>query len=206
MRWIGFMAVAILGISTQSTADHLDLKWYTWEPRAIDVDRTEPVTLTAKVVDAPAAVQVNLAGGAGTVNLTPIGGDLYEATFDPSQVLAGHDSTDLHNFVGFFTWTGGPNINLFVNVITNDVPDVSITAMAPDVQASPHLVNIRWDPLFTGSHVGPDVTRRFYDLFADDFDFIATIAQVESNHNRSYRGLRNDVTGLGINIFDNAVP
>ena len=207
---LSIFAALLLSASNQSSGQSLgDLQWYSWQPRAVSANEPEPLTFTAKVAGNPASLQISLRNG-GSVTLQSIGSDLYEGTLTADELLSNYQAGDRHNSVGFLELPGpcstpGPGcLNLYANVRTIDMPDVQVSVLAPDVQFSTHVVNIQNDDLLLGAHAGADVLLRFYEFFADEFDFVAVVHQVNTITNRSYRSLRNDTLGIGISIFDNA--
>ncbi|MGH7333783.1 MAG: hypothetical protein ACREKS_13785 [Candidatus Rokuibacteriota bacterium] len=177
-----------------------------WAPRVVSAAAGGPATLTAFIPGAPSAVRVALAGG-GTTDLAHDGTYRWTATVQVAQLLSGYQTGDAHQFVGFLDVYDGATRtfrgNLFVNVLDATMPAVTVSALGPDAQASEYVVNLRFDSLYLGQPVPPDVARRFYQLQADAFDFLAVVEQVESFSNRFFVGAANDVSGLGLPLFDN---
>jgi len=140
--------------------------------------------------------------------LTPVAirSGVYGFSLSAAEVLTGYDEGDLHSFVGFLNCDVCAQVtrgNIFVNVSDATVPSVSVTSLRDDVQAGSHIVNIRYDDLFTAGSIPIDVLQTFYAYFPDDYDFVAVVEQVNSFNNRTYRGLRNDTDGLGLAMIDN---
>jgi hypothetical protein len=202
------VALCILGLSGRSLAQTIDdLQWYSLYPRVVSPNQVEPITFTAKVLGSPESLRIALKTG-DSLELESIGNDLYEATLTADQLLFEYQIGDAHNHIGSFELPGPCNpfgqgcLNLFVNVRTDDMPDITTKSFAPDVIAGAHIVNIRHDDLLIGSHANGEILHRFYEFFADEFDFIATVKQVRSVNNRSYFQLRNNTLGTGRPIFD----
>jgi hypothetical protein len=62
----------------------------------------------------------------------------------------------------------------------------------------------RDDSLYFGFARSPAIFQTLYRYFPDQFDFVGMVEQVLSVQNRTYDGVRNEVTGLGGIIFNNA--
>lgn len=184
----------------------LTVEWLSWEPRVIAVDETDSVRLTVVVEGNPTAVEIALLGG-GSVSLDAIGNSTYRVTLSAAQVLGGYQNGDAHSVVGFLDlYEGSQRVsrtNLIVNVRDATMPDVPVNVLGVDIQASPHVVNMRHDDLYLGSAVPPEVLLRLYQFLGDDFDFVAVVEQVVSVNNRFFMGVRNDILGLGLPVYDN---
>ena len=94
------------------------------------------------------------------------------------------------------------------------LPRVPVTTLAPDVQYSSHIVNIRLSDFGNGRFFGDDhafefdsVTRKFYQYFEDTYDAIAVVP--DEIHLGSYtafhRTVQSDVRGIGKDLFDDSV-
>jgi hypothetical protein len=91
------------------------------------------------------------------------------------------------------------------------IPDSSIERLAPDVQYASHVVNIV-NPTFGEARLGrdehgfnwPAVTRKFYEHFQDSYDTLAVSMQdvQVSNSSAFHLNVRNEVRGIGEEIFD----
>jgi len=202
---VGLCLAVLNPVSAQTSGD---VKSSEWEPRVIHVDRTEPVTYKTVVLGNPTDLTLVLSNG-NSVILLPIGNDIYQATLTMAQVLYNHQADDAHNLVGFLEVPGPcPPLqngcrNVFINIRTEAMADVSILDLATDAQASKHVINLRYDTLLA-SATPVEPLLRFYELLPDDFDFIAVLEQVSTPRNRFYRPMRNDTLGIGQTVFDNA--
>jgi hypothetical protein len=194
-------ALIVPGASTAAPS----LLYYTFSPTVSVVGQTTPVTLRAVIEGDPSSVELATAAGP-VLPLALVDVDTYQLTLTSAQVLDGYSEGDAHNFVGFLDVYDGAtrdhHINIFANVRDSTMPDITVSQIAPDVQVGPHVVNIRRDTLWLSGSAPQDVLLRFYELFEDDFDFIAVVSQVRTVRNRTYTGVRNDVTGIGLSIFD----
>ena len=176
-----------------------------WEPRVIDPLATAQATLRVVVLGAPSSVELVPRAGGANVPLTSLGADTFEITLPLADLLFGHVATDHHNFVGYIDVFQGTTrvlrVGSFVNVRIASMPAVPVLPAAADVQVSPHVVNIRRDaPWFSTLPV--DAVQRFYQLFADDTDFVALVGNVEPALNRAYSAVRNTTQGIGLPQID----
>jgi hypothetical protein len=177
--------------------------WVVWQPRVVNITRTEPVSL---VVHAPVEVtRVELAPTNGSpIRFRHLRDQLYQLDLEPKPVIAGvlHG----HSFAGFIDYYAGEvrisRRNGFVNIREATVPDPAITQLAPDAVASPRVLNVRvLDVPETGVQ-HELATQRLYQLFPDNYDFVAVVQPVEFFQNRFYRRARNDVDGIGLPLVD----
>jgi hypothetical protein len=179
--------------------------WTSMDPRAVPQTQTAPVNLHV-VTRGITGVTIALSDGS-SLPMTNVGADTFEASLSPAQVLRGYQMGWGHNFVGYLdAYVGATRImrgNLFVNVLDVTTPPVSVTNVAPDLQMSPHVANIRMDSLCLGCSPSTSLLKRFYSLFPDRYDFVAVVEQVSSFRNRFYVRVRNDTRGLGLSLFDN---
>ena len=193
-------AALLLALSAAPAAQQI--AWFAYEPRVIDENQSTPVLLTVSVSGAATGVQLQ-GGGGPTVPLSEVSPGTWQALLDPSRVLVGYQPGDLHNFIGALrALPSTTTISQFVNVRTGAVPDVPIVTIGEVARQSPHLLNMREDTLLLGQHAGFGVFQRFYQLVDDDYDFVTVVEQVRSPSNRSFRDIRNDVQGIGKNLFD----
>lgn len=118
-----------------------------------------------------------------------------------SKLILSLNSADQHNrpFLGRIQFAQG-FISIFAEVWNNNIPLVTVTPISSEMQKTAYLVNIA-----TESTISPDklteYLKQFYDHFGDDYDFIAAIFP-GFNLNRNFRGVKNDVMGIGISPFN----
>ena len=95
-------------------------------------------------------------------------------------------------------------LNTQVEVITDEVPRLPITDLGPAAQRTRYILNVV-DPGFFGG-TGFDLTRparQFYESLPDDFDFLNIVSGLSHPQNRFHFGVRNDVQGIGLPMFNN---
>jgi len=187
----------------------------TVEPAVIPGDGSSGAVVTVRT-DLPASsVVIDLAAG-GTVPFLLIDSQTFSVILTPAQLLFGYLPDDVNrNLVGLIKVAGGTpeevdSSNFFVNVDDSSVADVPVVASAADMRCAPHVVNLQvpaedasglWETLYGDEQ---SVLTRFYEVFGDDYDFANVIyLHPDLPANRDHVGVKNDVLGIGLPIFDN---
>jgi len=183
-----------------------ELVYADFDPLVLSPRFPAPVELRVRTDGSIDSAEVELAAG-GTLPLSPSGREFYVATLTPSQALYGYGPDDAqHNFVGFLNLNrAGARIlryNLFINVLDEEVPEVPVEAIASDLQASPHLVNLYLPGILPANLDAREITRRFYREYPDRFEFINIVSTPAYSANRYHFQVRNDVQGTGVSLFD----
>lgn len=196
-------------------AANAQIEWVLWDPMAVRVDRTEPARLEMQLDtggrvpggSAPAA-RLDFAGG-GSLALTPMGSGRFSATVAAAQLLNDYKADDVNrNFVGFIRLLDSSNAvitsyNAFVSVVDENIPPVFITTRVNDARQTRRILNLR-RPLIKTTDLRAAV-QQFYAYFPDDFDFVQVVFTTPSYPgNRSHGPIRNDVSGIGLSLFNNS--
>jgi hypothetical protein len=177
-------------------------EWVAWQPRIVNAARTDSVALLVHV--APTITDVLLAptGNGTPVTFRHITGQLYQLDLSAAMVLSGYVTGDFHKFVGFIDYMAGTTRalrgNSFVNVRDVTMADAPVTMLATDAGASARVLNVRVDDVPSSGVAHSVATQRLYQLFADDFDFVAVVQPVNPYENRYYIGVRNTTAGVGL--------
>ena len=196
-------------------AAHGQIEWVLWDPMAVRTDRTEPARLELQLQTSGrgtptgvTAVRLDLAAG-GSLTLTPLGSGRFAGTVMAAQLLYDYQADDVnHNFVGFIRLLDASNavitsFNAFVNVVDKNIPTVRITARGVDARQTLRILNL-YRPWITYANAGTAV-QQFYTYFPDDFDFVSVVYSLPSYQgNRSHSPVRNDVSGIGLTLYNNA--
>jgi hypothetical protein len=180
------------------------LIWYELQPRAVPLG-TDSVRVTVGVEGSPTRVQLNT--WAKFIALPRVSDGIYSARVAVNDLLFGYRSGDLRNTAAFVEVEAGSltqQTSITVNVRDATIQLVDPQSLSSRVQAASHVVNIRFDSLYVGEQLPPEVLRTFYQFFNDDYDFVSVIEQVQSNNDYSYFAVRNAVAGLGLQLFDRA--
>jgi hypothetical protein len=177
-----------------------------WSPRVVNTANPGPVLLTLVADAGTDRVEMVLAGGT-TLPLAKLSApNAYGLTVGSDRLVTGYQSGDLHQVIGFLDFYTGAQrtvrLNASINVRDATVPSVTITPLASDAQSTQYVANLRYDNLYFGAPAPADMTRRFYALLPDVFDFLAVVEQVQSTNNRNYVGVRNRVRGIGLPLFE----
>ncbi|MGB6366204.1 MAG: hypothetical protein WBG93_05185, partial [Thermoanaerobaculia bacterium] len=179
-----------------------------FDPIAVSVAHPEIVLLSVQTDGSPSDVVLELASGPSRP-LTNHGSGFYTTTVTHEEVLYGYQPDDVNrNFVGFLEIFSGASLllrgSLFIEVHDASIPDVAVNDLAPDMRASPRIVNIQVAHVDPGNLVLSEVTTRFYEEFPDSFDFLNIISTPNRFANRYHLLIRNFVDGIGLSIFDNS--
>ena len=216
------LLLIIAGLSGPSTAfaqTEAQIFYGRFDPVVIRSDRTQPVLFEAKVVGSvsrvafeyttdfqQAGVDLEMRDD-GTGGDRTAGDSVYTITLQASQITQGLQVDDIfRRFVGRFrvipvqgnVFEG----NVFAEIITDQIPRLPVTSLATDAQRTTHVVNVVDPDYATGAN--PDVTRvtkRFYQLAGDDYDFLNIVHVLSRFKNRSHFATNNEVLGIGQNVF-----
>lgn len=183
-------------------------------PMVLDYSRPEDVVLEVMVEGEPTAVMLMLQSSGtevpmrddGTMGDKVAGDGLYTVIVGERDILYNFTPDDVHrNFIGYVRpYVGKERVgqwNIFFDILTDDVPPAQIRRVSDDIQCTKHLVNIVF-PQFFDDFLRSAVCRRFYEEFDDDYDFINLIYEISYFQNRFHANIRNDVTGIGMTVFD----
>jgi len=190
---------------TESIASDV-VRWFGFEPFAVNASGTEPITLRVQTNGSPSRLELAMANGE-TQQLTDLGNGLYTIEVSHDAALFGYASDDVYrNFVGFLdVFDGNTRLvrgNMFVDVYDETIREVSISDPAPDVRVSERIFNIhlpQTEPQDLDVHA---VIKRFYEFFPDRFDFINVVSIPSYFGNRFFASVSNSVSGIGRAIQD----
>lgn len=196
-------------------AANAQIEWVVWEPMAIRSDRTDPAHLEIQLDTSgrvpggnASAARLDFAAG-GSLTLTSLGSGRFRTTVAAAQLLHDYKADDVHrNFVGFIRLLDASNsviasYNAFISVVDANIPPVTITARDTAARQTRRILNLH-RPLIKSIHVVTAV-QQFYTYFPDNFDFVQVVFAIPSYPGNRYHGpIRNDVSGIGMNLFDNS--
>ena len=191
----------------------IEPEWFLFDPAVIKNDRTEPVLYKTKMPEDVTGVQIRLENGS-VVNLDNDGQGIWSVTLFAPEVLFDYGSEDVnHNFVGFLDVIVDGNtvktLNLHINVLDQNIPDVPVFDHGSGFRYSSHVVNFHITGSLPPNGVfNPEVisiTNNFYQFFTDDYDFINLVYPLPSaNNNRFHQIVKNDVDGIGTAKVDSS--
>ena len=99
-----------------------------------------------------------------------------------------------------------------LRIAPKTLPRVQVRQLGADVQYSAHVVNLVM-PDFASAYLRDDhefdfqaVARRFYQDFEDSYDTLAIVPQagLGASYQAFHRNVRNQVSGIGLSIFDDS--
>jgi hypothetical protein len=113
---------------------------------------------------------------------------------------------DLLNFIGELRTKDSIHpysIQLFAPVLVPGIPSVTPSMVGGNIQESPHIVNIRYDDLYSSVDAIKNVHQTFFQHYYDDYDFIIQnwLAR-DANIYSKYGTIRNNVYGIGRDILN----
>ena len=220
LRMLAGCAAGALGLlAGADAAAALNLEWARVTPTVIRSDSTAPVTLTTLITGGtPTAVQLALADGSiavmrddGTGGDKIAGDGIYTAQISAAAAAGGLRPIDVfRKHIGFVDVFQGATrvLRSFVQsqVWTPQIGNVNVASPTALVQYSNFVMNVVDAPTING---GPNtdfrtVVRRFYQHLPDNFDFIDVVFDASYTANRYHFGVRNDVTGIGLNTANDS--
>ena len=181
--------------------------WFT--PTVVPETYTQPVTFEAMVTESPASVALSYNGvdrpmfDDGTNGDRVAGDAIWTIQFAANEILSKMTPASVNRpFIGFCKPAGGGQFNVFAEVWTASMGIAPAYTRNANTRQTTHLVNMI---VSTSEVLAPDyaaMTRRFYTLFPDAFDFINFVYVAGVRGNRFHVGVRNEVSGIGIALFD----
>ncbi len=200
--------VAIIGCLVATAAFSQTIVWEKWDPMAVRTTRTDPAAVQIQTSGSVSAVRLDFANG-GSLMLAPSGAGLWSGSVAASKLLDGYTASNVnHNFVGFLRLLGSAGetlatYNAFIQVVDSNVSSVNVRDLGGGARASDRIVNLYRPGI--GINDVQTAARQFYGYFHDDYDFLQILFTVPSYPaNRYHFAVRNDVSGIGVSIINNA--
>ncbi len=178
-------------------------------PSVVDISGTENVNIWVQTDGTVTSAEVEHFNGS-TYPLTDYGGGLFGTTLSHDLALYNYAHTSYPNVnrFGYINlYQGSTQVLhgwLSVGVEDGQIPSVSVSSVASDMQATPHLVNLVWSFSDPSQIDQQAVAKRFYQVYGDDYDFLNIISTPSYFGNRYHYEVRNAVSGIGLSIFDNS--
>ncbi|NOX63445.1 MAG: hypothetical protein GXP42_16085 [Chloroflexi bacterium] len=192
--------------------------YFSVTPLVLDPARDEPVQIQVYAQTTVDAIQFVTKQGASMSFIQESQG-VFTLTLSSSTALAQYNPQhDVQRHWAGYLHVYGNGVELakylmLFNVADENVPNVPVALLASDVQASPHLVNIRlpaYFPDLNGAEASgrpspsTKLANRFYEFFGDDYDFLLILQEPSKPANRHYIGVRNDIAGIGTTLYDSS--
>lgn len=208
LRFTGILAASFFLLPVESwAAPDVRRMWFT--PTVVPETYTQPVTFEAQITEAPASVAFSYNGGDrpmfddGTHGDHIAGDGVWTIQFTANEILSKLTAGAVNRpFIGFCKPAGAGQFNVFAEVWTSSMGIAPVLARTPTTQQTTHVVNM---VVSASELAAPDYAawaQRFFALFADDFDFINFVEIAGLRGNRFHFSVRNDVSGIGITLFD----
>ena len=216
--WSGGIVVLLAGVfSAVAPVAAQTALTYSFSPQVIPEKYTQPIRLEVAVLQRPTRGMIDFSPAATTpmnIDLHDDGlaGDrtandgVYTVLLPVEPILRALRSDDVQRvFVGHLNLFNDAAhvspINLFVDIYSPQVGTYAVSRLSNKVQVTSHLVNI-WDESFFSTFDAAQVTREFYRLFGDDYDFLNIVSMPSRVANRDHLQVRNDVQGIGAGHID----
>ena len=210
-----FLAFAL---ALGATAQSVDLVQDKQTPGAIVPGLHTKLTVEVRVTGTVTNVAISPVWASTTeLPLTSPSKGVWTIDLPVDMILAHTAVADVYRpLVGFVNLFNGATrvfqYNYFTQIAPPDIPRVPITKVADDFQYTAYVANIQLpaafpDP-FGSAPTNPIpgqtlITRRFYQVFADDYDVLNIVYVPSIRTNRFHYSVKNSVQGIGTNLFDN---
>jgi Domain of unknown function (DUF4350) len=188
------------------------LLYYQLTPLVLNQAAPVPPALEARFDSAPTAVKIHFDALNTNLTLTPDAtGKVFTGSLPPAALTTGLTAADVNRkFIGHLLVTTGAQTeqyNVFGDVMTAAIPPVTVHPVAADVQFSDHLVNVHL-PALADQFVGgvnlqlTSIAQTFFAHFPDEYDFLQLVFPRSYISNRYHSATRNDVQGIGQQLFN----
>ena len=201
-------AALALALLAAAAARAQTVIWNKWDPMVVRTNRTADVTLTLQLSGTVSGVRLDYAGG-GSIALTQSTPGVWTASVPAAKVLDGYAFDDVnHNVVGFIRLLGSSgqtlsSLNSIIQVLDDRVPPAAVRNLPSNARATARILNL-YRPGLDVNQVQAAV-QQFYGYFHDDYNFIQVLyTQPSYPQNRYHFAVRNDVTGIGQTLLNNA--
>jgi hypothetical protein len=175
-----------------------------FEPPAVGVTQTGQVTLVAIPIGTVTDVRLKAGWSANEIPLTLASDGSFRVTLNVSDMRTQQLADDVSRTVlGTLREYSGTTLlaqyNVVADMLSPDVPDVSVTALDAQTQATPHVFNM------VGTYDTPlaTITKDFYRYYGDDYDNVNVVFLEGRFLNRFHSGISNKIQNIGLTVFDN---
>lgn len=187
-------------------------------PNVVRYDFTGDITFKA-IVSGGAPSEIFLLIDNTKYSLTRIGnntgngpvGIVYSVSINAQNILKKMQADDVFRvFVGYLDiYENGERIfryNEFIQIWNNSIPLVTTKVTPNGLIYSENVVNVVKDLNYDNAPgLIQDITQTVFKEFEDIYDFASIILVPGYNANRVHYGIKNDVKGIGLSLFDNGL-
>jgi hypothetical protein len=176
------------------------LSWYTVEPRVITLGSTDSVSFTVRL-NGSGSVRIHTS--AGDRHTLRRSGVLHQIVLPVSSLLFDYRPGDEHHLGAQLDIEGQEaRVDIVFNIWDGSAATVAVRGLGPGVQATDRIINLRLDTTSIGPTVPPALVREVYRHFPDVYDFILVLEAVRSPRQRTFQAVRNNISGIGLALFD----
>lgn len=193
-------------LGSQGTPDVTHMRFM---PAVVPQHQTDPVTFEATVSNLPASVAFEYNGVDRPMFDNGQNGDrvandgIWTIRFQPNEILDKVTPGSVFRpFIGFCEPAGGGRFNIFAEVWTPAIGLTPVQALNGTTQRTKYLVNIAPTAAELQTPDYRVFAQRFYQFFADRFDFLNFVYIAGRRGNRFHSTVSNDVQGTGVSIMD----
>jgi hypothetical protein len=183
--------------------------WFT--PPVVPNNYSQPVRFEATVTGNPTSVVFEYNGADRTMfddgtNGDRIAGDgTWTILFQPNEIISKLTSAYVYRpFIGYCKPAGGGRYNIFAEVWTSAIGTVAVQPIDVTAQQSEHLINFKATTNELMNFQPAVWAQKFYSIYFDNFDFLNFVHVAGRRGNRYHSGIKNDINGIGLSIFDNS--
>jgi hypothetical protein len=146
---------------------------------------------------------------------------VFSPTWNQQQIAAAFGAQEVGFDNPYLYWgevlppgvAAGSGYGVYLRVLSNSIPQVTVRQVADDVQYSSAVVNIRMDDYGStllledeNYYAFDKLTKRFYELFEDSYDSIgittASARVTTPTMDAFHQNIKNDIRGIGQSLFD----
>jgi len=204
MKLYAGLICILMGFSIQVNASQQTrLESWTFDPLVVSSSGNQEVSLRVQTDGSTSEVKLVLANGSVRL-LEHQGNGLFLTTLFSAETLYGEWRKYVkRNYIGQLDLGGGEIYPLSINIDDGSIPEVTVLDLDETTRISPRTVNF----YIPGNHPAQlsieEVTRRFYQYFPDEFDFINVVTTATGSRDSYFINVKNSVLGLGLALFDN---
>jgi hypothetical protein len=200
-------ALCLVALSAKAAPD-VTRAWFT--PPVVPEGSTQQVRFEATVTENPASVAFEYNGVDRPMFDDGTNGDLVAADgtwtilFPANDIVSKLTPARVQRpIVGFCEPAGGGRLNVIGEVWTASLGLPAVQSIDGNAQQTDYIVNFIASRSQLLSFNAAFWANRFYAIHRDNFDFLNFLLVSGARGNRYHFGVRNDVQGIGLSIFNN---
>ena len=182
--------------------------WFT--PQVVPLSYTQSVRFEATMTESPSSVAFQYNGVDRPMYDDGTHGDLVQGDgtwtilFPANEILNKLTPGWVYRpLIGYCKPVGGARYNVIAEIWTPEIGLAALRSLGPDAQATDYLVNFTASTSQLTNFNAVYWANRFYTRYADKFDFLQFLLVQGKRGNRYHVGVRNDVQGIGVGLYNN---